>query len=230
MPDLTPAEFERLVADIEAVGQIEPIWLGPDGEIVDGWHRLRACLELGREPRFERMPRDIDSISYVVSLGIRRRHLRPGALREVEARLRRYVPADGRLAAALRERVPRESCKRGGANDAAPLDADEAEAGPQRPIDILVQQGREDFAELAASLKHLIAELARVSATPCGRWLREYVPEMRRVLGGQIARDIEGAGPGCVCDGCAGDGCELCRQAGWLSVARVSEGAANATE
>lgn len=51
MPDLPDDEFERLKNDIEAHGLEYPILVDPDGNVIDGHHRKRACDELGIDPK-----------------------------------------------------------------------------------------------------------------------------------------------------------------------------------
>ena len=51
-PLMTADEFAALRADIELNGLKEPITLF-DYKVLDGRHRLKACLELGLQPRFE---------------------------------------------------------------------------------------------------------------------------------------------------------------------------------
>lgn len=74
-PPMTEPEFAALRADIREHGQHEPITLY-EGKILDGIHRYRACLELGREPRivrFEGNPRAAAQL--VLGLNFHRRHL-----------------------------------------------------------------------------------------------------------------------------------------------------------
>lgn len=51
IPVMDEAEYVALKADIKANGLNEPIWLFR-GKVLDGRHRLRACVELRIEPRF----------------------------------------------------------------------------------------------------------------------------------------------------------------------------------
>ena len=48
-----------------------------DDKVLDGWHRYKACLELGIEPFFTEYARD-DPVSYVIAQNANRRHLTPG--------------------------------------------------------------------------------------------------------------------------------------------------------
>lgn len=50
LPELRPADYEALKADIEERGLLVPILVDQNGDVVDGRHRRRACLELGLVP------------------------------------------------------------------------------------------------------------------------------------------------------------------------------------
>ena len=50
-PDLTAEEYARLRDNIFAQGQDHPILVSPDKQVLDGWHRLKACAELDFEPK-----------------------------------------------------------------------------------------------------------------------------------------------------------------------------------
>lgn len=73
MPAMTDEEYGALRDDIRANGLLAPITLY-DGQVLDGRHRLRACLELGIEPRYEDFAGD-DPLSFVVATNVHRRHL-----------------------------------------------------------------------------------------------------------------------------------------------------------
>ncbi len=49
-PAMSDEEYVALVADIRENGQIESITLH-EGKILDGWHRYRACSEIGIPPK-----------------------------------------------------------------------------------------------------------------------------------------------------------------------------------
>lgn len=74
-PLLQGDEFEALKADISQNGLIEPIWLHPDGRIVDGRNRWLACDSLAIAPRFKTWDGKGSLVAFVVSLNLHRRHL-----------------------------------------------------------------------------------------------------------------------------------------------------------
>ena len=49
-PDLSPKEFEELKKSITEIGQLEPIYINNENQILDGKHRYKACLGLKRKP------------------------------------------------------------------------------------------------------------------------------------------------------------------------------------
>lgn len=124
-PMLTGAEYDALKADIAANGQLEPIWLHPDGRILDGRNRYCACCDLGLEPRFRTWEGEGSAVDFVVSLNLHRRHLTPGQkamvaadilpLKEAEARERMLAAQNNQAA---KEIIP-EQVVRGQARDQA---------------------------------------------------------------------------------------------------------------
>ena len=64
-PDLTEAEFERLVKSIQANGLRVPITVWR-GEIIDGRHRYAGCIRAGVKPRFEYLDDDEDPVQFVL--------------------------------------------------------------------------------------------------------------------------------------------------------------------
>lgn len=89
-PLLQGLEFEALKADIEANGLIEPIWLHPDGRIIDGRNRYRACNETGAEPKFEVYQGGLSTfelLAFVMSLNFHRRHLSSSQLAAIAAEI-----------------------------------------------------------------------------------------------------------------------------------------------
>ena len=66
--------YEALKQDIALHGQTEPI-SRHRGLILDGVHRLQACIELGKKPRIVNLKDDVNPLSFVVSKNIHRRNL-----------------------------------------------------------------------------------------------------------------------------------------------------------
>lgn len=71
-PDLEEPAFYELQEDIKANGLRNPITLY-DNKVIDGWHRLRACMNLGLEPVLTEL--DGDPVDFVIGQNIHRRHL-----------------------------------------------------------------------------------------------------------------------------------------------------------
>lgn len=74
-PMMSDEEFQALVADIKANGQIEPVWTY-QGKIIDGRNRYKACVEVGIEPRIrEWNGEETNLLPFILSLNLQRRHL-----------------------------------------------------------------------------------------------------------------------------------------------------------
>jgi site-specific DNA-methyltransferase (adenine-specific) len=74
IPMMADSEYQALKADIAAHGQREPIDLH-NGQILDGRHRYRACLELSIEPKTRSWDGNGSVVDFVVSQNLHRRHL-----------------------------------------------------------------------------------------------------------------------------------------------------------
>jgi hypothetical protein len=74
-PLLEGDDFESLSADIGRNGLREAIWLHPDGSIIDGRNRYRACRKAGVTPRFRTWNGRGSLTEFVISLNLARRHL-----------------------------------------------------------------------------------------------------------------------------------------------------------
>jgi len=73
-PLLGDDELTSLAADIATNGLLNPIWRMPDGRIIDGRNRFRACKMVNVEPRYDEYDGD-SPLAFVVSMNERRRHL-----------------------------------------------------------------------------------------------------------------------------------------------------------
>ena len=73
-PDKPEPEYGALKASISRLGLLDPILMWR-GTVVDGYHRLRACLELGIEPRFDVLSDGADPMEIVTDRMSAQRHL-----------------------------------------------------------------------------------------------------------------------------------------------------------
>src|SRR5258706_860434 len=74
-PLMSGTEFDALVESIRTKGLLNPIWLHPDGSIIDGRNRYRACAKAGVEPRFQTWNGKGSLTDFVVAQNVDRRHL-----------------------------------------------------------------------------------------------------------------------------------------------------------
>lgn len=95
-PALPQSEYEKLMADIETNGLLQPLVLH-EGRVLDGRHRYLACKELGILPKTEALPAKIDAASYVASTNLLRRHLTASQRAIVAAKLEDYQHGGSRL-------------------------------------------------------------------------------------------------------------------------------------
>lgn len=85
-PLMQGQEYEDLKADIAKNGLVEPIWLHPDGRIIDGRNRWRACTETNTNAKFEKWDGQGSLIEFILSLNLHRRHLTPSQAAMVATR------------------------------------------------------------------------------------------------------------------------------------------------
>lgn len=73
-PEMIQEDYQRLKSDIQQNGYDarNPVWLY-DGEILDGWHRQKACDEIGKIPVYKDfIGSDQEAISFVMRTNRRR--------------------------------------------------------------------------------------------------------------------------------------------------------------
>jgi ParB-like chromosome segregation protein Spo0J len=87
-------DYEQLKEDIRRHGIKVPILVTPDGLVVDGSHRERACRELGIECPSVTLDdtRPESLVAVVTSMNIYRRHLRPEQIAAWFERVQRECP------------------------------------------------------------------------------------------------------------------------------------------
>lgn len=69
--------YEEFKEDIRLHGQYDDIIVS-NGVLIDGRHRLRACLELGIEPRWSELPKSENAKTWIASHNQHRRHMTTG--------------------------------------------------------------------------------------------------------------------------------------------------------
>jgi hypothetical protein len=74
-PLIEGEDFAELVKDVAEHGLLQAICLHPDGRIIDGRNRYRACLQAGKEPHFTTWNGEGSLVAFVVSLNLKRRQL-----------------------------------------------------------------------------------------------------------------------------------------------------------
>lgn len=72
-PPMSEPDFAALTADIAKNGLRSAVVLHQD-QVLDGWHRYRACLAAGAEPRVIDFD-GADPVTFVLSMNLTRRHL-----------------------------------------------------------------------------------------------------------------------------------------------------------
>lgn len=95
LPDLSAEEYAALKADIAERGVMVPVELDEAGNVLDGYHRLRACEELGIAdyPTIIRSGlTEEEKQVHVLALNIDRRHLTRAQRRELIERLLKAKP------------------------------------------------------------------------------------------------------------------------------------------
>jgi len=77
LPPLPPAEYEALKNSIRINGLLNPIDVNPEGFILDGIHRYRACMELGIEPKYiiKKFDDPLQEKRFVIECNLMRRQM-----------------------------------------------------------------------------------------------------------------------------------------------------------
>ncbi len=86
-PLLVGHQFHELILDIRDHGLREPITLHPDGSILDGRNRYRACLMAKVEPKFIQWDEQGSEQDFVISKNLARRHMSESQRAMVAAKL-----------------------------------------------------------------------------------------------------------------------------------------------
>jgi hypothetical protein len=86
-PAMRDYEFAWLCESIAADGLHRPITLY-QGQVLDGWHRYKACQQTGVQPRFETFEGDAkQAMCFLISSNVKRQHLNESQRAMIAARL-----------------------------------------------------------------------------------------------------------------------------------------------
>jgi len=100
-PDYSPETLAEHAADVKANGLRDKITLTPDGLLLDGKNRVRACELAGIEISPEMIEvHHGDPLAFVISKNLKRRHLDESQRAMVAARLETYRHGDNQHSAA----------------------------------------------------------------------------------------------------------------------------------
>ncbi len=80
VPKVSEQDFKELKKSITDNGLFEPIWINSDGVILDGHHRFKAWIGIGKEAahiptRIKDFSDKLDERKFVIECNLRRRHL-----------------------------------------------------------------------------------------------------------------------------------------------------------
>lgn len=95
-PQMTDPEFAELCCSIAKHGLLEAIWLHPDGRIIDGRHRYKACLKEGVEPRFQTWDGRGSLLDFATEFNLSRKHYERYELAMMAARMKPLYEAEAR--------------------------------------------------------------------------------------------------------------------------------------
>lgn len=94
-PPMSEKEFEKFVADIEIKGVIDPLWTH-EGKVIDGRNRLLACQRLGITPTTREWDGKGSLLEFIISLNLRRRHLKERQRAMIAARMKPALEDEAR--------------------------------------------------------------------------------------------------------------------------------------
>lgn len=122
MPPMGDAEYAMLRDDIHANGQRQSIVLH-EGAVLDGRHRLRACVELQIPVRYAVLPGNLRPDEYVLSANMRRRNINASQMAIVACRMVNSTRGNQALAARENLVTQSEAAGRVGVSDRYVRDA-----------------------------------------------------------------------------------------------------------
>ena len=201
-PLLYGKEFDDLVEDIEKNGLLTPIILHPDGGILDGRNRMRACEKAGVDPRFTTWRGQGSVMSTVISLNLHRRHLTASQKAMAAAKAKPMFEAEAKKRQGTRNDIvanwPESSdelkanwpqAEKGRSRDHAAKAFDVSPRSVQR-ADAVIKQGTDELVEAVETGAIAVSAAAKVATTSkeVQKEIVEMSPKRRRKAVGQIAK------------------------------------------
>jgi DNA modification methylase len=164
-PMMTDEEFSGLKEDIRVNGQREPVWTH-QGSVVDGRNRLKACEELGVEPKVREWDGAGSLVEFVVSLNLHRRHLTSGQRAacgtEIEERLGDETRRRQQATAAERGRLGGEAKAARAERPSSPERIPDSQPQPPPKLKHRENESREKAAKLVGANPRYIQDAKAV--------------------------------------------------------------------
>ncbi len=195
MPELTPEEYAELKADIAERGVMIPIEYDELGNVLDGYHRLKICEELGIKD-YPRMIRagmtEAEKLTHARKLNIARRHLTQEQKRVLIRDQLRATPeqSDRQIAKALgvdHKTIGTQREELEGRGEIPHLDASLGRDGkeyPRKPVSVFIPSSSDNVA--SAHDEEPILQKPHVSYNSGNNeWYTpsEYIELAREVMG-----------------------------------------------
>jgi hypothetical protein len=184
-PPMGESEYIAFREGIRAIGQTDPIWTW-QGKVIDGRHRLRACNELGIEPKTCEWDGKGSLIAFVVARNLTRRHLDESQRAMVAARLKPAFEKDAQQRVlAGKELDPSLNLYQGRTTEQAGEILNVSRASVSHASRVLANGVPEliaavDRSEIAVSKAALIAQFSKEQQSTSSRCLRRRPTRRRR--------------------------------------------------
>lgn len=122
--DMPKAELQQLADDIKSHGLREPVVVYQD-QVLDGWHRYRACDMAGVLPTLKHLPATDDPIAFVSSKNLHRRSLTASQKAAIVVQLHewhengtnQHAPIGGRAPGALPQATTKQMAEEAGVSE-----------------------------------------------------------------------------------------------------------------
>lgn len=96
-PPMSDEDYSALKADLAANGQRHPAIAITDEDgtmsVLDGWHRVQACMDLGIKPMVVEFSETADPVAFVISANLHRRHLSASQRAQAIVACNEWVPS-----------------------------------------------------------------------------------------------------------------------------------------